>query len=142
LSLIRSGLALSSAALLIAGCGGSNNTSVLPNLYAGSWTGTWAGPLANDGGSVALTVAADGSVAGTMSRSGGLSGTLGGIVNNTGKLTATTNYPSSGNFIISGQVVLNQGSLDGSFNYSWLGTLYQGTFTATSQSTTSSGSGT
>ncbi len=123
---------IGSMVIAVAGCGGSN-TSTLPSLYEGSWNGTWNGPQTNDGGTLTFTVSADGSVTGTMSRKGGLSGSFGGIINNTGKLTATSAFSGSGNFIISGQVALGSGSLSGSFNYDWLGSEYQGTFSETAQ---------
>jgi hypothetical protein len=123
-----------------AGCGGSDNSnSVLPSLYEGTWIGTWTGPLANDGGSLGFTVSADGSMTGSMSRSGGsISGPISGVISNSGRLTATTGFPTSGNFIIGGQVVLGNGTLSGSFTYSWLGNQYQGSFSETLQSTTGS----
>ena len=77
-----------------------------------------------------------------MSRSGGLTGPVGGIINNAGKLTATASFTSSGNFIISGQVVTTAGRAFGVlFVYSWLGQQYTGTFSETSTSSGSSGSG-
>jgi len=126
------------AMFAMAGCGGSDNSnSVLPSLYAGTWTGTWSGPLANDGGALSFTVSADGSLTGSMSRDGGsISGSISGIVNNAGRLTATTGFPTSGNFIIGGTVVLSNNGLAGSFTYSWLGNMYQGSFSETSQATT------
>jgi hypothetical protein len=137
----RFGILISTAAVMLAGCGGSSNNSTLPSLYAGSWSGTWSGPLANDGGALTFAVTSDGSVSGTMARSGNLSGAFGGVINNTGRLTATSSFPSSGNFVITGQVVLSAGAMSGSFSYSWLGSEYQGTFSETSQSSTSSGTG-
>jgi hypothetical protein len=122
-------------ALLAMGCGGSDNsTTTLPSLYANAWTGTWSGPLANDSGTLSFTITSDGSLSGTMTRTGGLSGTISGIVNGTGKLTATAAFTTGGNFIISGQMVLNSGTLSGDFNYDWLGGQYAGTFSETASS--------
>ncbi len=121
---------IGSMVVLVAGCGGSSS-STLPSLYAGSWTGTWNGPLTSDGGSLVFSVTSDGSLQGTMSRKGGLSGAFNGVINSTGKITATTAFPTSGNFVITGQAVLGAGTLSGSFNYSWLGGQYQGTFSET-----------
>lgn len=129
------------AAACLAGCGGSSSSSdPLPSLYMGSWTGTWSGPLTNDGGTLTFTVTADGSFSGSMSRSSG-SGTIGGIISNTGKMTGTASFATDGNFLISGQVVSAPGTLSGSFNYSWLGQEYTGSFSETSQSSSGSSSG-
>jgi hypothetical protein len=130
------------AGMVLAGCGGSNSSSdPLPSIYAGTWSGSWSGPLSNDGGTLTFAVSADGSLSGSMSRAGNIAGSISGIINSTGKLTATTAFPTSGNFIISGQVVAQPGILSGSFNYSWLGENYTGTFSETSQSSTSTGTG-
>jgi hypothetical protein len=140
MSFVRYGLAISAAALILSGCGGSSSSTPLPSLYEGSWSGSWTSQLANDGGTLTFAVAADGSVSGSISRTGNLSGTFGGIIDNTGRLTATATFPSSGNFLITGQVLLSDSDLNGSFAYSWLGSEYQGTFSETPQSSSSSGS--
>ena len=126
------------AAVVLTACGGGTNRTI-PSLYAGAWSGTWNGVESNDGGTMTLTVTSDGSTSGTMTRAGGLGGTLAGVINNTGHLTASVSFPSSGNFVVNGQVVLNVAALDGSFNYSWLGQNYTGSLSLTSQSTTPTG---
>lgn len=128
------------AAVVLTACGGGTNRTI-PSLYAGSWSGTWTGAETNDGGTVTLTVTSDGSAGGTMTRAGALSGNFSGVINNTGHLTAAVSFPSSGNFVINGQVVLNVAALDGSFNYSWLGQNYTGSMSLINQSPTT-GSGT
>jgi hypothetical protein len=124
------------AAVFMAGCGGSNN-STLPNLYQGDWNGSWVGPLANDGGNITWTITSDGSFSGTMTRTGGLTGNTSGIVSSSGQYTATAGFPSSGNFLMRGAVVLDNGEMEGAFSYSWLGKTYEGNFTMTTSSTTS-----
>ena len=129
------------AAVVMAGCGGSDNSnSTLPSLYAGSWSGTWAGPEANDGGSLTWTVTSDGSLSGTMDRTGGVSGSTSGVISNTGQFTSTAGFATDGNFLIRGAVAIDNGDLVGSFSYSWLGKVYQGTLSLTNQSSTNTGS--
>jgi len=124
------------AAALMAGCGGTDTNNPLPSIYAGSWTGNWTGVEANDGGTLTWTVTSDGSMSGTMGRSGGISGDTSGIVANTGQYTATAGFSTGGNFLIRGAAVLYNNALNGTFSYSWLGRVYNGTFAMTNASAT------
>ncbi len=121
-------LTLASATVLLGGCGGGSTSSALPSLYRGSWTGPWNSSTLNDRGTMAIAVQADGSASGTISRTGSLNGNYGGIFGSNGTVTATAAFPSSGNFIISGSVATNNGHLVGSYNFSYLGTMYSGNF--------------
>ncbi len=122
------GLAASVLALIIVGCGGSGTSAALPSLYRGSWTGNWSSSSMNEASTVALTVLADGSFTGTMGRSGGQSGTFVGVINNQGRLSGSTGFAASGNYLIGGSVTLTNGSLTGSMAISYLGQEYLGSF--------------
>ena len=124
------GLAASVLGLMIVGCGGSGTSATLPSLYRGSWTGSWSSTSLNEQSTVALTVLADGSFSGSMGRSGGQSGTFVGVINNQGRLTGSTGFAASGNYLIGGAVTLVNGSLTGSMAISYLGQDYLGTFNA------------
>lgn len=114
----------------IFGCGGSDGTadSALPSLYTGNYTGTWSSPGLNiESQTMTLVVLSDGSLTGTMIRSGN-TGTVGGIINKTGRITATTSYAASGNYIIGGTATSANGHLTGSLVISYLGRDYMATF--------------
>jgi hypothetical protein len=116
------------AAVLI-GCGGSGDNG-RPSPYAGAWSGTWSSSEAKDGGTLTLTITADGSVVGTMGRNGGLSGALSAVVENTGQYRGAVTFPTSGNFILRGAMSGSSAGLNSNFSYDWLGSTYVATFTA------------
>lgn len=123
----RAAIALFGIALL-SGCGGSGNTALLPSLYAGNWSGTWASGDANDNGNMSFVVTTDGSLSGTMTDKLGATGTVAGFVNKSGSLTAVTSFATGGNMVIGGTVTTNGGRLVGSFSYTRLGVNYGGNF--------------
>lgn len=123
----RVGIALIGLALL-SGCGGAGNTSVLPSLYKGNWSGTWASGDANDNGNIAFAVTTDGSLSGTMTDKSGSTGNIAGFVNKSGNLTAVTSFAAGGNMVIGGTVTTNGGRLVGSFSFTRLGVNFGGNF--------------
>ncbi len=123
----RAAIALFGLALL-SGCGGSGDTSVLPSIYRGSWSGTWGSGDANDNGNIAFAITNDGSLSGSMTDKLGTTGNIAGFVNKSGSLTAVTSFTGGSNMVIGGTVTTNGGRLVGSFSYTRLGVTYGGNF--------------
>jgi len=121
---------------LIVGCGGAGDTSRLPSLYLGSWSGTWNSSDANDTGAISFTVATDGSMTGSITTKTG-TGTLGGLIDKNGNLNAVASFTTGGNnMIIGGAVLMSSGRVSSNFSYVQMGVQYGGSFDCGAGSTT------
>ncbi|MBI1335095.1 MAG: hypothetical protein GC165_19705 [Armatimonadetes bacterium] len=124
------GILAVAAASLIIGCGGAGDTSNLPSLYVGDWTGTWTSVDANDTGAIALTVTSNGSFSGTIATKTD-SGTISGVIDKHGSMNAIGTFTNSPNMVITGAVTLNNGDITSNFTYTVNGVKYGGSFDCT-----------
>ena len=118
------------AALVVFGCGGAGDTSRLDSMYKGRWSGNWTSSDKNDNGPIAFTVTSDGSLSGSISGPSSGSGTIGGQIDKYGKFTGVASFPTGGNWMISGQTVLNNARLSSNFAFVVNGIQYGGAFDA------------
>jgi hypothetical protein len=109
------------------GCGGAGDTSLLPSLYQGSWSGTWSSGDANDSGAIAFVVTSDGSFSGTISKKNG-SGTVSGKIDKRGSLNGVAAFPTGGNWLMGGAVTTSSNRLISSFSYVTNAIQYSGNF--------------
>lgn len=92
------------AVLLIVGCGGSGGTGITNSPFAGSYAGTWDSPATGQSGTAAISIATNGRVTGSTTITSGGSGTgsVTGVIQNTGQISGSIQYPGEPKSTFSG----------------------------------------
>jgi hypothetical protein len=68
----------------------------MPNVFSGSYTGTWASPSTNASGTTSVTVDREGRFTGaTVDESTGAHGSLSGTLADSGSFNGQVSYPNS-----------------------------------------------
>jgi hypothetical protein len=122
---------LTAGLLLISGCGGAGDTSRLDSIYKGGWSGNWVSSDWNDRGTIAITVTGDGSFGGSIAGTAKTgSGTFSGQIDKYGKLIGVASFPTGNNWIVGGQMTLNNARITSNFSFTINGVQYGGAFDA------------
>jgi hypothetical protein len=114
---------------MMVSCGGTGDNNLAANPYARQWVGTWVSSTQPNNGTISMKILADGSISGTMITLTD-SGILGGTITRTGTINMINSFDGGGNMTITGQAVLNNGRLIGSFTYTIGGNSFAGSFDA------------
>lgn len=122
---------LAASLIAVSGCGGAGDTSRLDSIYKGDWSGSWVSSDWNDRGSVSLNVTGDGSFGGSIAgtpKTG--SGTFSGQIDKYGKIIGIASFPTGNNWIVGGQMTLNNARISSNFSFTVNGVQYGGAFDA------------